>query len=153
MTVFSGCLESDDFDGLTDSRPEVAITFPGRTYDQQVGLGFITTGYDPTTAITYTMEVEGGNLEIESILLVEGRAGDVNVGACSNYAVVEDQEIMVNSQSFDYSRTLEIFQNSEAICNPVLDKPDTYFELVFTLLMSNGDQIITMPVRGLFKSS
>ncbi len=153
LMTLTSCLESDDFDGLTDSKPDVAIMFPGREYDQQVGLGFITNGYEPTTSITYSMEVEGGDLEIESILLVEARAGDVNIGGCTAYAVVEDQEITVNSRTYDYTRNLDLFTASGAICNPVLDKADTYFEVIFTLRMSNGEQIVTMPVRGLFKSS
>jgi len=147
----TSCLESDEFDGLTDNKPEVAVTFPGRTYDQLVGLGFIAEGYDANPDITYTMMVEGGNADIESILKVEGRAGNVNVGNCTAYATIEDDAIAVNNSTFDYTRSLQFFTESGALCNVVLDTPDTYYELIFTIQLTNGDQIVTMPVRGIFK--
>ena len=146
----SSCLESDEFDGLTDSKPEISVTFPGRTYDQQVGLGFVATGYASNPSITYTMTLEGGNADIESILKVEGRAADVTLGNCP-YGTIEDVDIPVNSRSFDYTRSLEFLLNSNALCSGTLDKPDTYFELIFTIQLTNGDQIVTMPVRGIFK--
>ncbi|MCA6073672.1 hypothetical protein [Fulvivirga sedimenti] len=146
----TSCLESDEFDGLTDNKPAIAVKFPGRTYDQQVGLGFVTTGYAGNPTITYTMELDGGNTDIESILKVEGRAGDVNLGVCG-YATIEDDDIAVNARSFDYTRSLEFFLTSPALCAGVLDKPNTYFELIFTIQLTNGDQIVTMPVRGIFK--
>ncbi len=146
----TSCLESDEFDGLTDNKPVIAVTFPGRTYDQQVGLGFVATGYSANPTITYTMELEGGNVDIESILKIEGRAGDVNLGVCG-YATIEDDEITVNDRSFDYTRSLEFFLDSPALCAGVLDKPDTYFELIFTIQLSNGEQVVSMPVRGIFK--
>ncbi len=150
IVTTTGCLESDDFDGLTDNKPAIALTFPDREYDQNVGLGYIATGYAGNPTITYTLELDGGSEDIQSILMVEGRAADVNLGACG-YAVVEDTEIQVNARSFDYSRSLDFFLGSDALCADVLDKPDTYFELIFTVQLSNGEQIVSMPVRGIFK--
>ena len=148
--IMPACLETDEFDGLTDNKPEISVMFPGRTYDQQVGLGFIAEGYDNDPSITYTMMLEGGNAEIESILKVEGRSGDVNLGVC-DYATIEEDVIDVNSTTFDYTRSLQFFKDSGALCSSVLDKPDTYYELIFTIQLTNGDQIVTMPVRGIFK--
>ncbi|MEJ2004612.1 MAG: hypothetical protein P8X57_06540 [Cyclobacteriaceae bacterium] len=148
---FTSCLESDEFDGLTDNKPEIAIMFPGRTYDQQVGLGFIAEGYGANPDITYTMMVDGGNATIDRILKVEGRAGDVNLGVCSSFATVENDAITVNAETFDYTRSLDFFRESPALCDESLDKPDTYYELIFTIQLTNGDQIVTMPVRGIFK--
>jgi hypothetical protein len=65
--------------------------------------------------------------------------------------VVEDTQISVNARSFDYSRSLDFFLNSDALCADVLDKPDTYYELIFTVQLSSGEQIVSMPVRGIFK--
>lgn len=146
----TGCLESDDFDGLTDTKPAVAVTFPDREFDQNMGLGYVATGYAGNPNITYTLTLEGGSEDIASILMVEGRAADVNLGACG-YAVIEDDEIAVNSNSFDYTRSLQFFLDSDALCAGVLDKPDTYFELIFTIQLTNGEQIVAMPVRGIFK--
>ncbi len=146
----TGCLESDDFDGLTDTKPAIALTFPDREYDQNMGLGYITTGYATNPDITYTLALEGGNESIAAILMVEGRAVDVNLGACG-YGIVEDETIPVNATTFDYTRSLEFFLSSGALCADVLDKPDTYFELIFTIQLTNGDEIVSMPVRGIFK--
>ncbi len=157
--MFPSCLESDDFDGLTDSRPEVAIEFPGRQYDQEVGLGFIATGFDNSPSITYTLQLEGGgDVGISSIVSVEGRAAiadegdrDLDVTICPSFEQIEEDINVGGARSFEYTRTYDFLSTSAALCSQDLRIPDVYYELIFTIELTNGEQLVSMWVRGIFK--
>lgn len=150
--VFTSCLESDDFDGLTDSRPAIALEFPGREFDQQVGLGFITTGFGSNPNITYTLQLAGGgSVGIERIISVEGRAASIAQGTCPAFTIIEENVSVGGADTFDYTRSYEFFRDSDALCAAALDVPDVWYELIFTVELSNGEEIVSQRVRGLFK--
>ena len=153
MTVmFSSCMESDDFDGLTDARSEIAIEFPGRQYDQMVGLGFITTGFNSSPDITYTMELSGGgDVGISRIVNIEGRAAHVDVSTCTSFEPIEENIAVGGDRSFSYTRSYDFLRTSDALCTDDLNIPDVYYELIFTIELTNGEELVSMWVRGIFK--
>ncbi|MEL7002081.1 MAG: hypothetical protein AAFN93_05005 [Bacteroidota bacterium] len=150
--AFSSCLESDDFDGLTDSRPAIALEFPGREFDQQVGLGFIATGFANDPDMTYTLQLSGGgDVTISRIISVEGRAASIAQGTCPAFSLIEENVAVGGADTFDYTRAYSFFRDSDALCAAVLDVPDVWYELIFTVELSNGEEIVSQRVRGLFK--
>ena len=151
LATLSGCLESDDFDGLTDSRPPIAIEFPDREFDQEVGLGYIATGFSSNPNITYKLQLTGGDTDIRRIVSVEGRAANVELGTCPSFSLIEEDISVNGANPFDYTRDYSFFRGSSALCSPNLDVPDVYYELIFTIELSNGEQIVSQRVRGIFK--
>lgn len=148
----TSCFESDDFDGLIDSRPEISIVFPDRQFDQEVGLGYVATGYNSNPSITYKIQLEGaGGVGIERIVAVEARAANVNIGTCPSFSVIEEDIDASDTGTFEYTRSLDFFTGSDALCDGSLDVPDTYYELIFTLRLTDGQEMVSMQVRGLFK--
>jgi hypothetical protein len=149
--AISGCLESDEFDGLTDTRPKASINFPGRQYDQNVGLAVRITGFSSVPNVVVPMEVAGGgNVSISKILLVEARGAKLPTpGACTNYAVIQaDAADIDDTRSYSYSVPLSTLTgNATATCAAGIVGAGMYYEFIFTLEMSDGSTVVTMPVR------
>lgn len=147
----SGCLESDDFDGLTDTRPPVSITFPGRQYNQNVGLAVMISGFSNSPDVVVPMEVSGGgSVSISKVLKVEARAAKLPApGACTNYAVVQAAETdITDTRNYSYSIPLStLTANATATCQAAIVGAGMYYEFIFTLEMSDGSPVVTMPVR------
>ena len=143
IVVLGGCLEVDRFDGLTDSRPKIAIEFPGRQYDQDVGLGFIVTGFATNPDLVVTMKLDGGpsGVTIEALTRVEARGAKLPTpGACTNYATVQTDVAANNERTFEYRIPLSTMNASAARCNATIVLPNMYYEFIFTLRLSD-DQI------------
>lgn len=145
-----GCLETDNFDGLTDNRPEIAVTFPGRSFDQDIGLAYISSGFNSGNAtVTVTAELEGGSANIANIISVEASGGLIAAGACNSFQVLEEN-VAASGRSFSYAMTLDELTNSDATCTATILAPDVYWDLIFTLEMDNGAQIVSQQVRVAF---
>ena len=150
LVLFTGCLEDDGFDGLTDVRPEVSITFPGRDFDQNGGLAFIHTGMSNDPLLTVNIELEGGSADMTNISSVEARAAHVNIGICGSFAVV-DIDVPVSGRTTTYQIQFSALANSAATCSPILLIPDMYFEMIFTIDLNDGRELISQKVRVMVK--
>ena|SRR5688572_27128293 len=152
ITAFSlaSCLETEEFDGLTDLRPDVSIEFPGRVYDQNAGLAVRITGFSTAPNIVIPMEVKGGSESISKVLSVEARGARLPApGACGAYAVVQATEMDIDdTRNFSYSIPLSAITASGATCAATIVGAGMYYEFIFTLEMSDGSTIVTMPVRA-----
>jgi hypothetical protein len=152
LLSLSSCLESDKFDGLTDTKPAIALTFPGRQYVQEGGLVFVTTGYANNPDVNVVMELEGGEgRTIASIKQVEVRAARIGGSTCT-YRVFETNVSAANSRSFTYTKPLSILQESNVTCNASVRQPNVYYEFIFTVILDNGQEIVSMPVRSLIQA-
>jgi hypothetical protein len=148
--VLSACLESDELDGLTDTRPPVAINFPGRQYNQNAGLAVMISGFGASPNVVVPMEVSGGgNVSIAKILSVEARAARLPApGACTNYVVVQAETDIEDTRSFSYSVPLSTLTGSTATCQANIVGAGMYYEFIFTFELSDGSSVVTMPVRA-----
>jgi hypothetical protein len=152
LLSFSSCLENDDFDGLTDTRPQVGITFPGRQYVQEGGLVFLTTGFANNPDVSVSMELQGGEgRTIASIKQVEVRAVRIGGSTCT-YRVFDTNVAVGNARSFTYTKPLSVLQESPVTCNASVRQPNVYYEFIFTVVLDNGQELVSMPVRSLIKA-
>lgn len=145
------CLESDELDGLTDTRPEIGVTFPGRTYYQNAGLSFINPGFANSPNVSVVMELEGGEgRTITSLKKVEARAIQVTSPGrtCPSYVTFATDVPVNNQQRFTYSVPLAELVASGATCNEAMVRPDLIYEFIFTVLLDNGTELVSMPVRS-----
>jgi hypothetical protein len=152
LLSLSSCLENDEFDGLTDSRPDMAITFPGREYVQEGGLVFVTTGYANNPHVEVVLELEGGQgRTIASIKTVEARAVRIGGSTCT-YRVFETNVPVGNLRTFTYSKPLSALQATNVTCNASVRQPNVYYEYIFTVVLDNGQELVSMPVRSLVRA-
>jgi hypothetical protein len=153
LLPLASCLESDELDGLTDTRPEIAVNFPGRTYDQNGGLVFINTGLANNPDVSVVMELEGGEgRTIASLKSVEVRAVQLtNPTRTCGYVVYAENVPANNQRQFIYSAPLAALAASKATCSEAMVRPDLYYEFIFTVVLDNGAELVTMPVRSIVK--
>jgi hypothetical protein len=147
------CLESDRLDGLTDTRPEIGVDFPGRTYDQNAGLTFITTGLASQPAVAVAMQLEGGaGRTISSLKKVEVRAVQLtNPTRTCPYVVFAENVPAGNERQFNYTIPFAEITSTKGTCDAAMVRPDIYYEFIFTVVLDNGQEIVTMPVRSMIK--
>ena len=152
LASFTGCLEvDDDFNVLSDFTAEIEVTFPGRVFNQDAGLVFQATGFANNPDVPVTMALEGGDesITITEIVNVEARGGllNPNIGVCGTLVSV-DQNVSMSGRSVDYSIPLDNLLNSGATCAQVIVAPNMFYEFRITVQLSNGEQIVTSPVRS-----
>jgi hypothetical protein len=161
LLPFTGCLKKDKLDGLTDTRPAISVTFPGRQYIQDAGLAFVTPGYASNPNVSVIMELEGGEgRTIARLKTVEARAIQVNAiqitpqltapaRTCPSYAVFASNVAANNQRQFTYITPLPTLLASAATCNADMRRPNVIYEFIFTVVLDNGTELVSMPVRSI----
>jgi hypothetical protein len=153
LLPLASCLETDRLDGLTDTRPDIGVDFPGRTYDQNAGLTFVTTGFASQPAVPVTMQLEGAEgRTIASLKRVEVRAVQLTTPTRTcPYVVFAENVPASNERQFTYSVPYAEITSTKGTCGAAMVRPDIYYEFIFTVVLDNGQEIVTMPVRSMLK--
>ena len=146
--LMTSCLETDEFDGLTDSLADKYLEFPDREFDQRVGFGIIADGtFNDAAPIQMNMTAVGGT--IATINQVQTKAGRDVVGTCGDWNDLVTDVIDVNSASFTFSTMWS--DNAPLSCTGAIgvNDPGHYYELRFNVTYQDGTNFWTEPIRVL----
>lgn len=148
LVLLTSCLETDEFDGLTDSLADKYLDFPDRVYDQRVGFGIVAPGtFNDANPIQMNMVSVGG--VIATINTIQTKAGRDVVGTCGNWNNLVTEPITVNSTTYTFTTMYSV--NAPFSCAGVIgvNQAGHYYEFRFNVTYQDGTTFWTEPIRVL----
>jgi len=152
-----GCLESDDFDGLTDVRPEIGVEFPDRVYSEFMGLAYIGSYNEADSlqsTLFVTMELSGEEANIQSIRQLESRGSTSSVPSpsvvvCNDYITANPSiDLAITpGRSVTFEFTVADIMPTEEQCDGFTLSQEAFWDILFTVVLDNDEEVVTQEVR------